>query len=158
MITKGLIIGKFAPLHKGHQYVIETALKEVDNLIIFIYDCPETIDIGVDVRAAWLKKLYPNAKVVEVYNGPKILGKTPYIMKLHSDCIISKLRQINENGITHFYSSEFYGEHMAKVLNCINRQVDPKREIYNISATQIRDNPEKYKEFIEDIVYKDLNQ
>lgn len=158
MITKGLIIGKFAPLHKGHQYVIETALKEVDNLIIFIYDCPETIDIGVDVRASWLNKLYPNVKIVKVYNGPKILGKTPNIMKIHSDFIVNKLKQINESNITHFYSSEFYGEYMAKVLNCLNRQVDPKREKYNISATKIRDNPEKYKEFIEDIVYNDLNK
>ena len=26
----GFTIGKFAPLHKGHQYLIETALKEMD--------------------------------------------------------------------------------------------------------------------------------
>ena len=27
----GFTIGKFAPLHKGHQYLIETALKEMED-------------------------------------------------------------------------------------------------------------------------------
>ena len=26
----GLTLGKFAPMHQGHQYVIETALAEMD--------------------------------------------------------------------------------------------------------------------------------
>jgi HTH-type transcriptional regulator, transcriptional repressor of NAD biosynthesis genes len=34
MSTKrGLTLGKFAPLHKGHQFVIETALRETDEVI-----------------------------------------------------------------------------------------------------------------------------
>ncbi|WP_144530121.1 adenylyltransferase/cytidyltransferase family protein, partial [Peribacillus simplex] len=34
----GLTLGKFAPLHKGHQFMIETALQEVDELIVVIYE------------------------------------------------------------------------------------------------------------------------
>ncbi len=30
--TRGLTLGKFAPLHKGHQPVIETALRETDEV------------------------------------------------------------------------------------------------------------------------------
>ena len=36
MKKTGLILGKFAPLHKGHQFMIETALKEMDELVILI--------------------------------------------------------------------------------------------------------------------------
>ena len=32
----GFTIGKFAPFHKGHQYLIETALKEMDKLIVIL--------------------------------------------------------------------------------------------------------------------------
>lgn len=107
MKTTGLLIGKFAPLHKGHQSLIEVALKEVDKLIIFIYDCPETTDIPIKTRKNWLMELYPQANIVEIYDGPKILGKTPEIMKLHSDCILQNLNRINEHNITHFFLMNF---------------------------------------------------
>lgn len=153
----GLTIGKYAPLHKGHQYVIETALKEMDELIIFLYDCPESIKVPIETRKKWIKTLYPNnTKIIKIYNGPKILGKTEDIMKLHADCILENLKKNNISNITAFYSSEFYGEYMAKVLKCINRQVDSKRKKYNISASQIKENVEKYKDFLDEVVYNDL--
>ena len=34
----GFTIGKFAPWHKGHQFLIETALKEMDEFYVVIYD------------------------------------------------------------------------------------------------------------------------
>ncbi len=34
--TRGLTLGKFAPLHRGHQLLIDTALAEVDELVITI--------------------------------------------------------------------------------------------------------------------------
>ena len=43
--TRGLTLGKFVPLHKGHQLVIETALREMDEVMAIIYDCPETTDV-----------------------------------------------------------------------------------------------------------------
>ncbi len=43
----GLTLGKYAPLHQGHQLVIETALAEMDRLIVIIYDCPEITPIAL---------------------------------------------------------------------------------------------------------------
>jgi len=155
----GLTIGKYAPLHKGHQYVIETALKEMDELIIFLYDCPECINVPIETRENWIKTLYPNnTRVIKIYDGPKILGKTQDIMKLHADCIVENLRKNNIQNITAFYSSEFYGEYMAKVLNCINRQVDSKREKYKITASKIKDDINANKEFLASIVYEDMKK
>jgi HTH-type transcriptional regulator, transcriptional repressor of NAD biosynthesis genes len=34
----GLTLGKFAPLHRGHQQLIETALSETERLIVLIDD------------------------------------------------------------------------------------------------------------------------
>ncbi|MGF1939291.1 MAG: adenylyltransferase/cytidyltransferase family protein [Nostoc sp. ChiQUE02] len=50
----GLTLGKYAPLHKGHQFVIETALAEMDEVLVIIYDCPEVTAIPLTVRARWL--------------------------------------------------------------------------------------------------------
>ena len=60
--TRGLTLGKFAPLHKGHQLVIETALSEMDEVVAIIYDCPDTTDVPLTVRANWIRDLYPNVQ------------------------------------------------------------------------------------------------
>ena len=49
----GFTIGKFAPLHKGHQLLIETAIKEMDEVYCIVYDT-EIIDINVEQRAKWI--------------------------------------------------------------------------------------------------------
>lgn len=46
----GLTLGKFAPLHRGHQFVIETALAERGRVFVLIYDCSDTIPIRLPVR------------------------------------------------------------------------------------------------------------
>ena len=46
----GFTIGKFAPLHKGHQLLIETALKEMDELYVVVYDTDIT-NVSVESRA-----------------------------------------------------------------------------------------------------------
>ena len=66
----GLTLGKYAPLHKGHEYVIETMLREMDEGIVIIYDTPVT-PIPLQIRAGWIRKLFPNATVIEAWNGPE---------------------------------------------------------------------------------------
>ena len=34
----GFTIGKFAPLHKGHQYLIEKGIKEMDEFYVIVYE------------------------------------------------------------------------------------------------------------------------
>ena len=152
-MKRGLTLGKYSPLHKGHQFVIETALSEMDEVIVIIYDAPETTPIPLNIRANWLRKLYPKIKVIEAWDGPTEVGDTPEIKKIHEDYIINKLKI---QGITHFYSSEFYGEHMSTALGAVNRLVDPFRQTVPISGMKIRGNPFDFREFIHPFVYKDL--
>jgi len=63
--TCGLTLGKFAPLHAGHQLLIETARGETDDLVVVIYDAPEVTPIPLRVRADWVRRLYPSVQVVE---------------------------------------------------------------------------------------------
>ncbi|NJN66430.1 MAG: AAA family ATPase [Chloroflexaceae bacterium] len=151
--TTGLTLGKFAPLHRGHQYLIETALAEVEQLIIVIYDCPDTTDLPLPVRVGWLRDIYPQATVVEAWDGPLEVGNTPAIRKRHEDYFINRLKM---RGITHFYSSEFYGEHMSAALGAVNRLVDEARTRVPISATQVRQAPFAHRHFVHPRVYRDL--
>lgn len=132
--------------------MIETALAEMDELIILIYDAAET-RVPLHVRARWLRELYPAAKVLEAWDGPQIIGDTPAIRRMHEEYI---LHLLNGETITHFYSSEFYGEHMSQALGAVNRLVDPPRQQVPISATQIRHDPFRWRSYLSPLVYRDL--
>ncbi|MBM7563449.1 AAA family ATPase [Paenibacillus sacheonensis] len=149
----GLTLGKFAPLHRGHQLMIETAIQETDDVIVVIYDCPETTDIPLNVRAGWIRTLYPQVQVIEAWDGPAAMGDTPEIKQLQEYYILGLL---NGRRVTHFYSSEFYGEHMSAALGAENRQVDVRRIQVPVSGTQVRLDPYANREFVSPVVYNDL--
>jgi NadR type nicotinamide-nucleotide adenylyltransferase len=151
--TRGLTLGKFAPLHRGHQLLIETALAEVDELAVIVYDAPETTSIPLSVRAGWLRRLYPQIEVVEAWDGPSEVGDTPAIRGAHERYIIERLKI---RAVTHFYSSEFYGAHMSRALGAIDRRVDPGREAVPVSGTAVRADPYGWRAFVDPLVYRDL--
>ena len=148
----GFTIGKFAPLHKGHQFLIETGIKEMDKFITVIYETNK-IKNPIEQRAGWIKKLYPQTEIIFAYNPPSQYGldeKSVNIQMKYLSNLIKKYK------VTHFYSSEPYGEKVAKYLNIIDRRVDNQRIKYPISASNIREEFEKYKNEIPQIVLKDL--
>ncbi|MFC1851652.1 AAA family ATPase [candidate division CSSED10-310 bacterium] len=150
---RGLTVGKFAPLHKGHQFLIETALAEMDEVIVIIYDCAQTTAVPLTVRSQWLKNIYPQVRVIEAWQGPTEVGHSPEIKKKHEDYIINSLGLKN---ITHFYCSEFYGEHMSLALGAENRLVDRERSVVPVSGTAIRADPAQFRQYLHPVVYRDL--
>ena len=70
--------------------------------------------------------------------------------KIQNDYILKKVNGIN---ITHVFSSELYGNSVAKALNAQHILVDIERKQINISGTKIRENPKLYKEFMNPFVY-----
>ena len=149
----GLTLGRYAPLHAGHQSIIETALEEMDRVLVIIYDCPETTPVPLSVRSQWIRKLYPSVEVLEAWDGPVEVGSTPEICRRQEDFVLGLL---NGRQVSHFYSSEFYGEHMSLALDAENRLVDPDRKRFAVSATQIRSDPYLYRDQLSTLVYRDL--
>jgi HTH-type transcriptional regulator, transcriptional repressor of NAD biosynthesis genes len=150
-VTIGLTLGKYSPLHKGHQYLIDKALSEMDQVMVIIYNSPETTFIPLQVRADWIRTIYPAVEVVEAWDGPTDVGYTPEIKEKH-DKYLKKILGLRR--ITAFYSSENYGDHVSKALKAQNRQVC-KGHI-DISGTQIRNDPFLYKSYTDPFVYKDF--
>lgn len=153
MLKIGLTLGKFAPLHKGHQHVIETMLSEMDESYLILYDSPETIEVPFYVRKNWIEKLYPSVKIIEAWNGPEEMGETPEIKSAHEKYILQLTKGLS---FTHFYSSEFYGDHVSRSLGAVNRLVDPGRTQFPISGTKAREDYFQSRNLINPIVYRDL--
>ena len=158
MAKIGMTLGKYAPLHRGHQLVIETALAEMDEVVIVIYDCPEITSVPLPVRAGWLRRLYPQAQVVEAWDGSNEVGNTPEIKRMHEAYLLRLLNTETLHGrrITHFYSSEFYGEHISEAFECVNRLVDCDREAFPVSGTALRAHPYANRSYLHPLVYRDL--
>lgn len=152
MKTLGLTLGKFAPLHKGHQFMIETALQEVDELIVVIYETTVS-PVPLQVRANWIRKLYPAVRVIEAWDGPDGYSDDREHEIREEQYILGLLKG---EQVTHFYSSEFYGAHMSLALGAIDRRVDEARVQVPVSATMVRSDPYQYRNYVSDIVYRDL--
>ena len=148
----GFTIGKFAPLHKGHQFLIETALKEMDKVIVVVYDTDVT-KVPTEERASWIKELYPNVEVRFAHNPPSKYG-------LDKDSVDIQMKYLSEivkdEKPTHFYSSEPYGKYVAEYLNIEDRRVDTERKEVPISASIVRKDIERNKKWMDNLVYQDL--
>ena len=152
-MKRGLTLGKYAPLHRGHQLLIETALSEMDEMVVLVYDAPDVTAIPLSVRSRWLRDLYPSLRVVEAWDGPTEVGYAPELMREHERYVIDTL---GVSGITHFYSSEPYGEHMSRALGAVDRRVDETRARVPIAARDIRGDAFAYREYVSPLVYRDL--
>jgi len=154
--TVGLIIGKFAPLHKGHRFLIESALGKADRLIVLVYDVPALTKVPVGTRMGWIKKLYPGLEVIDAGIGPAETGDTPEINRKHIEYAKGKL-PVGAR-IDYVFSSEDYGKYLAEALGAENVLVDKARASVPISAGVIRNDPDGFREYVEDFVYEDLKR
>lgn len=127
----GLVIGKFLPPHRGHHFLIETALAACRHLDVIV--CRRSDDpIPAAERAAWLAELHPRAEVRVIddhYDGEdsalwarltvEWLGRAPEVV----------------------FTSEAYGEAYAAHLGCRHVSVDPDRRAFPCSGTAVRLDP-----------------
>lgn len=150
----GFTIGKFAPLHKGHQYLIEKGLEEMDKFYVVIYET-EVTQIPIEKRASWIKKIYPEVNIIYAKNPPSQYGLDEQNVKIQTNYLKKIVEGIQ---VTHFYNSELYGKFVARDLGIKEVQVDRKREKYPISATDIRNGLKEKEDYVEKIVYNDLKE
>lgn len=148
----GFTIGKFAPFHKGHEYLIQTALKESDEFYVVIYDTDVT-DISIEKRAKWITDKFSDVKIIYAYDSPKQYGLDDESVKIQMEYLTKKIDGIPVNC---FFSSEPYGEKVAEYLNIENKVVDISRQHVPISAGLIRNDIEKHKMFLDEKIYKEI--
>jgi HTH-type transcriptional repressor of NAD biosynthesis genes len=134
-----VVIGKFYPPHRGHHYLIETALKSAERVTVIVCARP-TDAIPAELRADWLREVHPSARVMVIddrydendsrvwaENTIRWLGGAP-------DAV---------------FTSEDYGDAYARYMGCVHVKVDPARVSVPCSGTLIRADPYLHWEFIE---------
>ena len=130
--ARGLVVGKFLPLHRGHQLVIDTARAACDHVTVMTWARPEPPEMPAAVRAGWLRALYPDVEVLAF--GP---GEVP-----PDDAPDAVQRAFTRDRlpapVDAVFTSEAYGPGLADVLDCTHVAVDPERARVPTSGTAIR--------------------
>ena len=153
MIMKiGFTIGKFAPFHKGHEYLISKGIQEMDEFYVVVYDTPQ-FGIDIETKRKWITTKFPTAKILLAFDSPKQYGLDSQTVEIQMKYLSQILGDIPVN---YFYSSEEYGNCVAEYLNISHVLVDQERKEIPISASKIRQDTERYKEYMMWEVYEDF--
>jgi cytidyltransferase-like protein len=131
-MRRGLVFGKFMPLHRGHQLLIERALAEVDDLTIVVYDSEPTGDyppMPIELRLRWLRELYPDVEAivpVDDLEKDNPDNDDPRFARMYADC----LRFLGQ--FDRIFTSEPGYEQFAHELGAKHVIVDAARELVPI--------------------------
>lgn len=155
----GLVVGKFMPLHRGHQLLIETALANVDELTIVVYDSiPDGNypSMPIEKRLGWVRQLYPQAYNIISRKDPLNLDPAASDSPKYAPYYAKDISFLGE--FDYVFSSEKYGRPFAEALNAKHFMVDASRDMLPISGTEIRENVYEHRGWVDPIVYRSLIQ
>ncbi|WP_260599210.1 AAA family ATPase [Sphingomonas endolithica] len=178
MLT-GLVVGKFCPLHRGHEALIAFAAARCDRLVILSYTNP---DLGYPTaqRAAWLEALFPQA--VRLVLGDAVLADfarrtgTPARTLPHNNAPAAQHRAftfwvchtILGMSIDRVFTSESYGDGFAAALSRYQSEAagaehqvehlsfDPGRRLNPVSGTALRQGEDGGLSFFSPVVRSSL--
>jgi NadR type nicotinamide-nucleotide adenylyltransferase len=131
--ANGLVIGKFYPLHVGHSHLIRAALRRCSRVTVEVLGASvESIDLAT--RVDWVRQEHPTARVVSAMDDAEVDYASETAWRQHMAIIESLL----DAPVDAVFSSDAYGEELARRLGATWVQVDPGRVINPVSATAIR--------------------
>ena len=177
---RGLIVGKFSPLHLGHEYLIRQAETECDELVLLSWSKPELPGCNSDRRRHWLKSRFAHlqALVLDDHTLQQLAKDSRVRAPLlpNNDAPESESRHfvgwVCEN-LLHYcpdviFTSEDYGDGFAHELtqyfhvrgkyidDIAHRCVDRARGVVPISGTVLRLDPHGQSAFLAPEIYADF--
>ncbi len=148
MTRRGLVLGKFMPPHRGHLYLIDTALAHTDELTVLVCTLAHE-PIPGQLRFEWMRALAPAARVVHVTDeNPSEPHEHPRFWEIW----VETIRRAAPGPLDLVFTSERYGDELARRLGARHTVVDLERTRVPVSGTSIRVNPRAHWEHIPEIV------
>ena len=149
-MIRGLVIGKFLPVHKGHLALISFAASQCDELIVSLSDA-DGDSIDAKLRLEWLSELCSQWSNVQVKSIKDDFDR-PDLPLNERTAIWATVIQKAYGQFYKVFSSEEYGDWFAKNLGAIHVSFDQERRLFPIAASKIRKQPLTYWEFIPELV------
>lgn len=174
----GLVVGKFCPLHRGHQFLLDHAQAACERLIVVSYTKPEFPGMAPARREAWLRALYPDANHwvlddVRLAAHCQRLGLPQRCLpdndasdEAHRLFMAWLLREVIQSEVDLVFTSEEYGPGFASVLSqqqqlhggraVAHVEVDPARRSVPVSGTAVRADLHAQRQQLAPQVYRDF--
>ncbi len=131
-----LVLGKFYPLHVGHQALIRTAQRSADRVTVEVVGS-RTETIPVPLRAQWIAEEHPGVRVVHTHDEHEI-DYTSQSAWAHHTALIAGLLDPADGPLDLVVSSDGYGQELARRLGAQWLCVDPDRTTVPVSGTAVR--------------------
>ena len=146
-MRRGLVLGKFLPYHAGHAHLIRTARSQVDVLTVLVCSVAREPIPGA-IRVGWVAESHPDCRVVHVAEEvPQTPDEHPEFWPIWADLV-----RRHAGAIDVVFTSEDYGDELARRLGARHVCVDPTRSAYPISGTAIRRDPLGHWDYIPPVV------
>ncbi|MEW2330341.1 AAA family ATPase [Micromonospora chersina] len=136
----GLVVGKFYPPHAGHHALIEAAAARCAAVTVVVAPSRRE-SIPLDLRVAWLREAHaatPWVRFVGRYDDHPIDYADPAVWDLHCAVFADAL---GGEPVDAVFSSEAYGEELARRFDAVAVCVDPDRRAVPVSGTAVRADP-----------------
>ncbi|XYJ12677.1 AAA family ATPase [Telluria sp. B2] len=178
---RGLVVGKFCPLHRGHMHLIQSALDACEDVLVISYTKPGFGRCDTEARDGWLGALFPQAARLVVddallaaaFRGGKIdhpaaLPANDAPADVHRAFCAWLCWAFWGREVDAVFTSEDYGDGFAGALSQyfssrLGRAhhvrhvcVDLGRGAVPVSGTQVRSDPSRYRPFLDPLVYADF--
>jgi HTH-type transcriptional regulator, transcriptional repressor of NAD biosynthesis genes len=154
-MRRGLVIGKFMPLHRGHQLLIDAALADCDDVTVVVYDSrPSGVypPMPLAKRLGWVTQLYPQLEQIVGLADP--LESPASEDAANADVYAAELDFLGK--FDRFYSSEPAYERFARLLGAEHVVLDQARQLVPVSGTLVRADPYRYRALMSPLVYASL--
>lgn len=139
-----MILGKFLPPHRGHQWLIEFARAYTRRLTVLVCTL-EREPIPGGLRFEWVQAMCPGVRCVHVTEDlPQAPADHPDFWSIWRGVV----RRYVPHEIDCVFASEDYGWKLAEVLDAEYVPVDHERKVVPVSGTAIREQPMRYWRYL----------
>ena len=176
----GLVVGKFSPLHRGHQALIDHAVSRCNRVLLLSWSQPELPGCEAARREAWLEALYPQVERLILDEArlahlcaQRGIAPRPLPDNLDDDAaqrafvawVCTALWQCRVDAV---FTSEHYGDGFAaalqhhfsgsagKVWPVVHVCLDLERRHVPVSGTAVRADPHGLRQYLDPRVYADF--
>jgi len=134
----GLVLGRFLPPHRGHEYLLDVAARTAAPLTVLVIASPDDPVPGA-LRVEWVRALAPGAQVAAVDIGADerpMPGDPGFVRRW-----VDRVRAHVPEGPAWLIGSDDGGLRLAEHLGATYVPVDPRRLAVPVSSTVIRLDP-----------------
>jgi len=139
----GLVIGKFYPPHAGHELLIRTAAAVCARVTVVVM-AADVESIALAVRVGWLREIHaasPHVTITGIADNLPVDYHDEAIWRGHVALMQVAVSTVTAEPIDAVFTSEQYGEELARRLGARHAAVDPARALVPISSTMVRAAP-----------------